>query len=261
MQVAIVCLAFFLAIMNFQLSRWLFGEKRKKISETDGETIHRWLTFLLVCIGIGVYIFIVRMDAVDSKAIMVFLLCFLVVMYVFQAFMEWKYLQGSKQYVIPLILMVVGAACLLAIYFINDQMKYTTFSEVVSDQLNEETTVRSITIYQNDLTGDIPERKASAAIKDEEMLDRIVEDFSDMELKKMDGFPEYRKYRVRIVVTNQVATDHYSTESLTVGFNENYLTTSAGSNGVYEIVDGTDQTKTIESLVKSGEIDWEYYDE
>ncbi|MGY0694689.1 DUF4181 domain-containing protein [Virgibacillus sp. FSP13] len=261
MEVAIIYLAFFLAIMNFLLSRWLFGEKRKKISETDGETIHRWLTFLLVCIGIGVYILIVRMDAVDSKVIMVFLLCFLVVMYGFQAYMEWKYLQGSKQFVIPLILMVVGVACILAIFFINNQMKYTTFSKVVSDQLNEETTVRSITIYQNHLSGDIPEREASATIKDNETIDRILEDFSDMELKKVDGFREYRKYRIRIVVTNQVAADHYSTESLTVGFDENYLTTSEGYHGVYEIVSEIDQMKTIESLVKSGEIDWEYYDE
>lgn len=258
MAAAISLLAIILLIMNYLLSTWLFGEKRKKISDTDGENIHRWV---LVLIGIIVLIFSTVINRIDSNYVIWFLLGLLVVLCAFQSFMEWKYLKESKQHVIPLILMVFGVICAIGIIVINEQMKYTTFQEVVSDQLNEETTVRSISIYVNDFSNNVLEREAKTTINDEKIIDRILEDLSNLELKKDNDFRNYGDYTIRFVTTNQVEEDHYSTESWYIDLTENYAIITEGSPGSYEIVSETGHLKTIKSLIGSEEVDWEFEEE
>ncbi|MFD1039714.1 DUF4181 domain-containing protein [Virgibacillus byunsanensis] len=162
MEAVLPVLALFLVILNFKLSRWLFKERRKRISETDGEIIHRWVGFALGIIGAGVYVYITVIA--ESTSVMWFFLCFILLLLSYQSFMEWKYLVGTKQFVIPLILMVLGITCIVGIFYINEQLKYTTFQKVVADQLNEDSTVRYITIYINDPTESIPKTEASTTI-------------------------------------------------------------------------------------------------
>ncbi|WP_099157542.1 DUF4181 domain-containing protein [Virgibacillus ndiopensis] len=256
MEAAISLLAFFIIFLNVKLSKWLFKEKRNKISETDGEKIYFWGILLLA--GFGIFYFIATIDTIDSDAAKWFLLCYIIVVYSFKTFMEWKYLNESKQYVIPLILMTVGVIYIFGIFLINEQIKYTTFQKIVADQLNEDSTVRSITIYINDLSGTFPDREASTTIKDKEIINHILADLSNLELRKEDSFQEYWEYSLRIVTTNQVEEDHYSTESFSVHVDRDYISISEGDADLYKIVTQSDFLKTIESLVESDEVDWDY---
>lgn len=140
--------------------------------------------------------------------------------------------------------------------FIVDQMQYTTFQKLVSDQLNEESIVESISITINDVSesGGLPVRVARVKIEDEEIIKRILQDFSDMELKKdVDARYTGRDYSVRILTTNEVKENFLETSSISLELDDYYV-------NEYEIVNETDHLKTIELLVESDEIDWDYYE-
>lgn len=140
--------------------------------------------------------------------------------------------------------------------FIVDQMQYTTFQKLVSDQLNEESIVESISITINDVSesGGLPVRVARVKIEDEEIIKRILQDFSDMELKKdVDARYTGRDYSVRILTTNEVKENFLETSSISLDLDDYYV-------NEYEIVNETDHLKTIELLVESDEIDWDYYE-
>ena len=140
--------------------------------------------------------------------------------------------------------------------FIVDQMQYTTFQKLVSDQLNEESIVESISITINDVSesGGLPVRVARVKIEDEEIIKRILQDFSDMELKKdVDARYTGRDYSVRILTTNEVKENFLETSSISLELDDYYV-------NEYEIVNKTVHLKTIESLVENDEIDWDYYE-
>lgn len=140
--------------------------------------------------------------------------------------------------------------------FIVDQMQYTTFQKLVSDQLNEESIVESISITINDVSesGGLPVRVARVKIEDEEIIKRILQDFSDMELKRdVDARYTGRDYSVRILTTNEVKENFLETSSISLDLDDYYV-------NEYEIVNETDHLKTIELLVESDEIDWDYYE-
>ncbi|WP_100011846.1 SdpI family protein [Lentibacillus sediminis] len=164
------------------------------------------------------------------------------------AFLLSFWIKKKSTLIVVLALMVAGTI------FIINQSKYTTFQELVSDQLNEESTVQEISITISDLSGDMPERKASVTIEDEEIMDQIIEDFSDIELKEQSNLHVLdRKYRIRIRSTNEVEENFLKTDSLTLCVDNDYI-------NEYEIVNETDHLKTIESLVENEEIEWEVFE-
>lgn len=102
-------------------------------------------------------------------------------------------------------LFIAVAIVVAGVIFIVVQTKYTTFQDLVSDQFNEESTVQDISITVNDPSGRIPERKAGVTLEDEEIMERILEDFADIELREgKDARPFDRKYRISIRTTNEM---------------------------------------------------------
>jgi len=102
-----------------------------------------------------------------------------------------------------------------------------------------------------DFSGNMPERKASVTIEEEEIIERILEDFSGLELKKdYDIQNIYRDYQIEIVVTNQIKEKHFSTTIIRFDLDKNYVND-------YQIVSETNHLKTIEYLVENDEIDWQ----
>ncbi|WP_174732233.1 hypothetical protein [Mesobacillus harenae] len=67
--------------------------------------------------------------------------------------------------------------------FILDRLQYTTFQKLVSEELNEESTVRSITIRKNGLVEN-NQKTSRVTIVDEETLQQILDDFSEVKLKR-----------------------------------------------------------------------------
>lgn len=152
---------------------------------------------------------------------------------------------------------VLIGAVLLVLFgtvFLINYMKITTFPELVSDRLHKDSTVESITVTVNDLSGRYPERSAQVTLEDEALIGGILKDFSKMELKRdEDARGGMRKYTVTLFVTNEIEKGQFLTKSIKLDVDEDYL-------NQYDIIGKSDHLKTIEALTGNEEIDWTYFD-
>ncbi|MEC5423498.1 hypothetical protein QGM71_08310 [Virgibacillus sp. C22-A2] len=134
--------------------------------------------------------------------------------------------------------------------FIIDQMKYTTFQEVFSEQINEKSDIRGMSISINDVSNRIPETKATATIRDEEIMERVLADFLKLELKKdVDAQLYHRDYTIKITTNNEVEEGRSVTDSFTMYVDENYI-------NEYEVLSEKDHLSTVDLLVEDDAIDW-----
>jgi hypothetical protein len=106
MPFAFSLLLILLVLINIILRKYILAEGSEKISDTNGKNVNRWVKGLLVLIAICIYFFV--LDTTDYSTIKWFWLIFFSVAIGFQAFMEWKYLKDSKEYIISLIILAVG---------------------------------------------------------------------------------------------------------------------------------------------------------
>ncbi|WP_078379975.1 hypothetical protein [Sutcliffiella halmapala] len=159
-------------------------------------------------------------------------------------------LSFKKRILVSIVIIVVAIGAV----YVYDRAKYITFPELVETQLNSESTVRdiTITINDNDLSGDgLPVRKAHVTIEDEEIIKRILDDFSDLELKKnVNAQGTFKEYQLRLLIINPSKENGLVTDSLYLYVDEHYVNDFA-------IVGETDHLKTIKYLVESDEVEWE----
>jgi hypothetical protein len=143
-----------------------------------------------------------------------------------------------------MVFLIIGSA--IAIY----QTKYTTLLKVYSNQLNESSIVESISITVQEPSEYVPTHVRSVTIENKEVIEKILGDFSRIELKEEDVQHLYRNYYIVMVVTNQIEEDHFSTTSIHLNIDKNYM-------NKYRIISKTNHLKTIESLVKDASVDWQ----
>jgi hypothetical protein len=76
------------------------------------------------------------------------------------------------------------------------------------------------------------------------MIEQIIDDFSEIKLKKDDDIQHrVRDYHIDIVVTNQIKEDHFSTTTVRLDLDNNFVND-------YKIVSKKERLKTIKSLLK-----------
>ncbi|WLR51720.1 DUF4181 domain-containing protein [Bacillus tianshenii] len=258
MEAVVVAFVLYIMLIDYLCSKWLIGDKKVQLTETKGELIFRWGVGILVAFGASTAVLIATVpNFINFRTFVWIAASYLIVSYSFRAWLEWRYVKKTKQYVVSLVVMAFGVLSIIGMSYINEQMAYTSFSEVVDEKLNEDTTIEWVTIHINDLSGRFPEREAGTTIKDRETIERLIEDFSNMELKKEEQGREEQKYRVGIVVRNQVDEDHYSTEMIHLLVDENKLRIPKLDSGRFEIISETNHLKTIEALIESKEVEWE----
>jgi hypothetical protein len=134
-----------------------------------------------------------------------------------------------------------------------NQTKYTTLLKVYSNQLNESSVVESISITVQEPSEYVPKNVRSVTIENKEVIEKILGDFSTIELKEEDVQHLYRNYYIVMVVTNQIEEDHFSTTSIHLNIDKNYM-------NKYKIISKTNHLKTIESLVKDASVDWQEHE-
>jgi hypothetical protein len=141
------------------------------------------------------------------------------------------------------LLIVMGVLIIGTLVVIN-QLKYTTLFDLYSDQLNEDSDVKSVSITINDLSGNMPKQVRRVTIEDKKMIEQVIEDFSAIKLKKDDDNQHrVRDFHIDIVVTNQIKEDHSSTTTVRLDLDKNYVNN-------YKIVSKKGHLKTIKSLLK-----------
>ncbi|MEK4029255.1 MULTISPECIES: DUF4181 domain-containing protein [Bacillaceae] len=92
----------------------LFDVERKKISETPGKNIDRWGRSIILVVFLCALGFAVTKD---TDIIKWYWIVYLALLLGFQAFLEWKYLRNSKQYVATLVFLTSSSA--IIIFYIN----------------------------------------------------------------------------------------------------------------------------------------------
>ncbi|MFA1819316.1 hypothetical protein ACDX78_03755 [Virgibacillus oceani] len=138
---------------------------------------------------------------------------------------------------------IVSILVIGSVYLI-DRSYYTTFTDVYSNHLNEETVVRSITISTTYLPDDRRfDPEADIEIEDEEMMNELIQEFSELELKKDRDhhYIENPEYRVRITTTHEMEEGLLKTGSFYFELNEAHL------DG-YKIVNDTDHLQMLDTL-------------
>lgn len=92
----------------------LLRVEKRKISDTPGKKIDQWGRGIIVVIFLGTCAFVLDQD---ESVIRVFWIFYFILLFGFEAFMKWKFLKNSKQYVVTLILLMVSLAFVLSVNF------------------------------------------------------------------------------------------------------------------------------------------------
>ncbi|QOY34981.1 hypothetical protein AWH56_020035 [Anaerobacillus isosaccharinicus] len=144
---------------------------------------------------------------------------------------------------------------LVAVFFLVNHMQYTTFPKLVSNQLNEKSQIRDMTITINDNSNGYRDIEASVTIEDEEIIEQILTDFESLKLKR-DINHRFREHNftLSILVTNETKKHVYNTSSQTLYIDDDYINN-------YRILSATNHLKTIEALIENEEIEWQYYND
>ncbi|MDQ0207434.1 hypothetical protein [Alkalicoccobacillus murimartini] len=133
----------------------------------------------------------------------------------------------------------------IGLFILINNTKYTSFDELYSDQINEESTIQKI-----DITIDTNIDSRTTSIEDESIIAHILSDLSSIELKDEDGTINNHTHRVSITTTNQLEDRLFSTDRITLRMNHQFF-------NQYRIVSETHHLATINSLVERDDINWD----
>lgn len=97
----------------------LLGVKKQKISRTPGKNVDRRGKTIIVIPFLVAIPFVVLSES--SAAMKGFWILYMIILIGFQAFLEWKYLKNSKQYITTLVILV------FAVVFIYNLEKFFWF--------------------------------------------------------------------------------------------------------------------------------------
>lgn len=106
MGTSITVLVFILAVLNPLLRDWIVGEKREKISKTDGKIINIIGNLMLIFIAIFSLLFV--LDRSEENSLKWFFFNLMIIVYLFNAILEWKYLKNSKEFIVTILLLLFG---------------------------------------------------------------------------------------------------------------------------------------------------------
>ena len=95
------------------------GVKKQRISRTPGKKIDRWGKTIIVIPFLVAIPFVVLSES--STIMKGFWILYMILLIGFQAFLEWKYLKNSKQYITTVVILV------LAVLFIYNLEKLFWF--------------------------------------------------------------------------------------------------------------------------------------
>lgn len=108
-------LVILLALIDLTIKKYFIVEELNKISDTNGKNINRWVKGLLFVISVCVFFFV--LDTTNINSLKWYWLIVFIVAMGQHAFIEWRYLKGSKEYVISLIKLAVGLIYILIFIF------------------------------------------------------------------------------------------------------------------------------------------------
>ncbi|MFX3631512.1 MAG: hypothetical protein ACE3L7_33880 [Candidatus Pristimantibacillus sp.] len=104
----------FLALLSLIIRKWIVGPDREELWGI-GKTVDIWGKIILILMTIIIFFVIFQGNEPESDVIKWFSMIVMMVSTGFQIFIHWKYLESSKEYIVALIVLVVGV---ILIYFL-----------------------------------------------------------------------------------------------------------------------------------------------
>jgi hypothetical protein len=91
------------------------GPGRQEIDEIAGKNIDLWGRIIFVLLGLFLVFFVI--DISDETTIKWFCLTFLLITFGFQSIIEWKFLSNPREFIVTLLLLLIGLLyCFLFIF-------------------------------------------------------------------------------------------------------------------------------------------------
>lgn len=106
MGISTPILAVFIGIAYILLNKLILGRNKRKVSKTVGKKIYIWGMVIIGLIGIGSILFV--LDVLNNNVMKWFWVFFIILLLGFQSIMEWKFLKGSKEYLVSIIVLILG---------------------------------------------------------------------------------------------------------------------------------------------------------
>lgn len=118
MEFLLIVIGFFIAffIIEKVLRKWL-GIKKVLLAETPAKNIDRWGRGIILAIALCLIPFTIGTGV--ANRLFWFWFVYLTALTLFQAYLQWKYIEDSKEYVITLLLYPIGLAAFLAIVYVG----------------------------------------------------------------------------------------------------------------------------------------------
>ena len=88
--------------------------KTEKITDPSAKKVDRWGRFIIVCFTVFMFLFVIGKDLIYLKG---FCIGMIVLSLGFQAFLEWKYLNNSKQFIATLLFLIATVAVMATVLF------------------------------------------------------------------------------------------------------------------------------------------------
>jgi|AraplaMF_Col_mLB_1032019.scaffolds.fasta_scaffold05845_4 Domain of unknown function (DUF4181) len=107
MVVTIAFIVIILSLTNWILKKWVTDMKNEELSD-EGKKVNRWVKIILSTICVISVVFFLNLEILDSDAMKWFWMIVILAAVGSESFIEWKYLKGSKQYLISLIVLFLG---------------------------------------------------------------------------------------------------------------------------------------------------------
>lgn len=115
MSITTPVLALVISIAYPIIGKFMLGSEKRKVSETDGKYIQLSGLLLITIAAVAVILFVV--DISDNRKMRYFWLFFVSITFGFQAVVEWKYLKGSREYLVSLMVLMIGLVYILLFMF------------------------------------------------------------------------------------------------------------------------------------------------
>ncbi|MGY3714246.1 hypothetical protein ACWE42_01825 [Sutcliffiella cohnii] len=156
------------------------------------------------------------------------------------AFIISRFIQDRMKVIVITFVFIVG------LFMLANILAYTSFTKYASKYINEETTINNVTITVYDLDDrGMRLDYTSITIEDEKVIDKLLQDFSQVKLKKdLNTTSWERRYNVMFSVTNPASDGKYVvTGSYSFNVDEKYLND-------HKIINSTNHLSTIEEIIE-----------
>ncbi|WP_068614698.1 DUF4181 domain-containing protein [Paenibacillus tuaregi] len=104
-----------IVISRYFLRRWIVGTNEKEELPRIGRKVETWGLIILALIGITTCIVLLVEDTLKGNTLKWFFILFITITAGFRTFVDWKYLRDSKEYMVSLIVLILGVTLVFSL--------------------------------------------------------------------------------------------------------------------------------------------------